>query len=259
MKMCIFHIMLSLLDPLLAALARLMVARNVPFSDLAERLKGHYVRAATDLADGKITDSRLSVMTGLHRRDVARLRSFEPKPGKVHPLTRLVSLWQTDPAYAAQGEAIPLPRTGEAPSFDSLARAIRQDVHPRAMLDTLLDAGTVALSADESEVTLLQTAYLPPGGSDDQLGYLANNVGDHLAAATRNVLGGEPLFERALHYRGLTQEQVDSLEADFRAGQTDLLKTLNQKAKAMKDLSPTGGSHRLRAGAYLFHTAERHT
>jgi hypothetical protein len=36
--------MLPLLDPLLAALARLLVARGVGFADFAEAMKAHYVR-----------------------------------------------------------------------------------------------------------------------------------------------------------------------------------------------------------------------
>ena len=57
--------MLQTLDHILAPLARLLVARGIPFGDLTERLKGHYVQAASEQSDGKITDSRLSVMTGL--------------------------------------------------------------------------------------------------------------------------------------------------------------------------------------------------
>jgi hypothetical protein len=172
-----------------------------PFGDLTERLKGHYVQAASEQSDGKITDSRLSVMTGLQRRDIARLRAFEHKAPKPNPLTRLVALWQAHPDYSHKGKAKPLPRTGDAPSFESLAREVRQDVHPRAMLDTLFAAGTVKL--DQDTVALAQTAYVPLAGSEEQLDYLAENVGDHLAAAAENVLGPHPRhFERAAHYTG---------------------------------------------------------
>jgi len=43
---------------------------------------------------------------------------------------------------------MPLPRSGPGPSFESLTQGVRHDVHPRTLLDTLLAAGTVALSDD---------------------------------------------------------------------------------------------------------------
>jgi hypothetical protein len=86
-------------DALLAPLARLFLARGVVYSELAERLKGHYVKAAMAQSAVKSTDSRLSVITGLSRREVARLRAFETRAPKPNPLTRLVALWQTDTDY----------------------------------------------------------------------------------------------------------------------------------------------------------------
>ena len=244
--------MTGILDQILAPLARLAVARGVLFSDLMERLKGHYVQAAQGLSEGKITDSRLSVMTGLQRRDIARLREFRSKPRKPNPLTRLVAIWQTEPVYAPEGTAAPLPRNGPEPSFDSLARAVRQDVHPRTFLDALEAAATVRI--EEDMVRLIETAYVPLGGSEEQLAYLADNVGDHLSAATENVLGRTPpFFERAVHYSGLTPEQSDRLAQRFRAGQMALLEELSREAAGMKSEAPEGAAAKFRAGGYVFY------
>ncbi len=240
------------LDDLLAPLCRLLVAQGVAFSDLSERLKGHYVHAALDLAEGKTTDSRLSVMTGLQRRDIARLREFQSKPARPNHLSRLVALWQSDPEYSQNGKALHLPRTGDAPSFETLAMAVRKDVHPRTMLDTLVSAGTVQISGDNL-VSLKKTAYLPLGGSEEQLQYLAQNVGDHLAAASANVLGANPpFFDRALHYSKLSQAQVSELTELFQSGQMTLLETLNATAAAMKRSGEETGNIRFRAGGYFF-------
>ncbi len=256
--MCNLHIMPETdsapqsdeLDQLLAPLARLLVARGVPFPALAERMKGHYLRAALDQAEaeGKTTDSRLSVMTGLQRRDIARLREFRARPRKPNPLTQLVALWQTDATYGAA-----LPRSGPAPSFESLARAVKQDVHPRTFLDALEAAGTVRIEGET--VRLIETAYVPLGGGEEQMAYLAENVGDHLAAATANVLGQEPpFFERAVHYGGLAPHQAEALSARFRAAQMALLEELSRDAAAMKAAAPEGACTRFRAGGYVFTT-----
>lgn len=239
-------------DALLAPLARLFLARGVGYSDLAERLKGHYVKAAMAQDEVKPTDSRLSVITGLSRREVARLRAFEVRAPKPNPLTRIVALWQTDTDYCDANGPLDLPRTGPAPSFETLARLVLQDVHPRTLLDSLMAAGTVEATNTE-QVRLTQTAYVPATGSDEQLAYLAENVGDHLTAATENVGTPSPLhFERALHVEGLSQHQVDTLAAKHSVGQMALLQDLQQEAEAMKRAGE--GTKRIRIGAYFFRT-----
>lgn len=254
--MCKFHIMNNELDPLFAALADLVVMRGMPFPELTECLKGHCVAAAAARAEGKVTDSRLSIMTGLQRRDVARLRAFEAKAPRATPLARLVSLWRTDPVYAPDGVPMSLPRTGEAPSFDALARTVRQDVHPRTMLDALISAGTV--HAEGESVMLKQTAYLPMRGSPDQLAYLAVNVGDHLRAATANVDGASPpFFERAVSASGLSAEEAGALRAKFADGMMRLLEALNSEAEAMKrSATRKDGMHRVRLGGFGYGTKE---
>jgi hypothetical protein len=241
------------LDHVLAPLCRLFVARGVGFADLVERLKGHYVQAALQLVDNKPTDSRLSVMTGLQRREISRLREFRPRPSKPNHLSRLVALWQAHPDYAPDGQAIALPRTGDAPSFEALARDVRKDVHPRTMLDTLEQTGTVEIDAATQKVRLMTTAYRPLSGGDEQLTYLDDNVGDHLAAATANVLGQKPaFFERSVHYSGLSEAQISTLTEMYHQAQMDLLEKLNREAATMKAKAPKGAATRFRAGGYFY-------
>ena len=257
--MCILHIMINILDPLLSALTRLTVARGILFPDLMERLKRHYIDAATAMTTGKATDSRLSVLTGLQRRDIVRLREIPAQEQTPNHLARLVALWQTEPAYSTGGKPKTLTKNGPAPSFESLARLVRRDVHPRTMLDTLQTTGTVVINADQ-DVQLMQTSYQPLAGSEDQLAYLADNFGDHLNAATDNVLGQTPPhFERAVHYSGLTAEQIEELKADFNTGQMALLEHLSQKAAAMKKLPSSDATDRFRAGGYFYHTSTQTT
>ena len=238
--------MLNLLDALLAPTARILVARGVMFPEFIERMKSHYIAAAQKQADNegtKVTDSRLSVMTGLQRRDIARLKDEKLKEKRVHHLSRLVALWQTE-SYPKS-----LPKSGPDPSFEALAQIVHRDVHPRTMLDALQSAGTV--SVDGETVTLVATSYQPLAGTDDQIAYLARNVGDHAAAATENVLGHTPRhFERAVHYTKLTQAQIAELETDFVHGEMEVLEKISQKAAGMK--RDGGGIHRFRAGSYFY-------
>ena len=241
--------MLNLLDALLAPTVRILVARGVMFPEFAERMKSHYIAAAERQAkaDGtKITDSRLSVLTGLQRRDIARLKDTKPREKRAHHLSRLVALWQTEADYTPQ-----IPKSGPAPSFEALAQLVHRDVHPRTMLDALQAAGTVQV--DDDQVTLVETSYQPLAGTDDQIAYLAKNVGDHASAATENVLGRDPRhFERAVHYTRLTPAQIAELADDFRRGEMAIFEEMSRKAAEMKRTG--AGTFRFRAGSYFYTT-----
>jgi hypothetical protein len=248
---------MQIFDALFAPIARLLVARGLPFPDLVERMKLHYVQAALAQAGERATDSRVSVMTGLQRRDVVRLRGQDVKDRRPNHLSRLVALWQTGAEWSDGDQALALPRSGPAPSFEALAQTVRRDVHPRTMLDTLVAAGTVSLSEDGQEVRLVQTSYQPLAGSDDQLAYLARNLGDHAQAAAENVQGAQPAhFERAVHYSGLNKAQIHILSEQFAEGEMALFQKLSQTAARMKAENATPGPMRFRAGGYFYRTGE---
>ncbi|MGB4828189.1 MAG: DUF6502 family protein [Paracoccaceae bacterium] len=254
--MCLLHIM-RIFDALFAPIARLLVARGVLFPDLAERMKAHYVAAALRQGGARATDSRVSVLTGLQRRDVARLRGEDVKDQRPNHLSRLVALWQTGAEWSKDGLALPLPRAGPNPSFESLALTVRRDVHPRTMLDALVSAGTVTLSEDGQTVSLTRTSYQPLAGSDDQLAYLSRNLGDHAQAAFENVQGRAlPHFERAVHYTGLTETQVAALAARFSAAEMALFQEISQTAARMKAENTAPGPMRFRAGGYFYRTED---
>lgn len=248
---------MRMFDALFSPIARLLVARGVLFPDLVERMKAHYVQAALMQAGAKTTDSRVSVLTGLQRRDVARLRGADVKDRRPNHLSRLVALWQTGAEWSDGGVARVLARSGPGATFESLAQAVRRDVHARTMLDTLVAAGTVALSEDGQEVRLVQGSYQPLAGTDDQLDYLSRNLGDHAQAAFENVQGRDPAhFERAVHYTGLTDAQVSDLAARFAEAEMALFRDLSQRAARMKAENDPNGQSRFRAGGYFFRTEE---
>ena len=242
--------MQSVLDHILLPLARLCIARGVRFTDAAQRLRHAFLRAAMAEAGPAATDSRISVMTGLQRRDIAALKAGEGAAPALppNPLSRIVAAWQADPALAGQ----PLPRRGEGPSFEALAWQVRKDLHPRTLLDQLVAAGTVRVD-DADRVHLVQTAYQPLPGSDDQLAYLADNVGDHLETAVDNVTGAARRLERAVHYDGLDPAAVAELDAMWRASQQAAMTALNARASQLQASRP--GRRRFRAGAY-FHEGD---
>ena len=254
---------------LLRPLVRLLVRSGITFPTLVDMLRELYVNVAEydfSLPGKPQTDSRVSLLTGIHRKEVRRLRGagapVNVVPAAVSQTSRILARWLGDPRYTdAGGTPLPLPRAGEAEaSFESLVGAITRDVRPRAVLDEWIDRGLVTLDAAD-RVTLAESAYVPRGGDDQQLYYFGRNLHDHMAAAVANVEGVDPPFlERAVHYDGLSRELAASLSERSRALAMEALQSANREAHAACEAYEAGaagetdpaGEWRWNFGVYVY-------
>lgn len=200
---------------LFAPLARLGVAHGLPFAVLEELLKRAYVDAARAAVSGSVEQrdiSRVSAATGLNRREVTRLTQAVPAAAaqRASPVSELFTRWVSDSRYRTKrGEPRVLDRQGPAPSFETLARSITQDVHPRTLLEELCRLGLAEHDAARDRVRLLQSAFVPRRDQARMLGFLGANVADHFAAAVANVLGqGTEHFEQAIFADELSDESL---------------------------------------------------
>jgi hypothetical protein len=246
---------------LLRPLVRLLIRSGITFPMLSELLRELYVNVAEyDFAlQGKEqTDSRVSLLTGIHRKEVRRLRGagapVNTVPATVSQTSRILARWLADPDFTgSDGRPLPLPRTAETPqpSFERLVASVTRDVRPRAVLDEWLDRKLVVLD-DEDRAVLAEAAYVPRGGDDQQLYYLGRNLHDHIAAAVANVEAGSPPFlERAVHYDGLTKELAEQLQRRSRDIAMEALHTLNREAHAASDKAHAG-QWRWNFGVYVY-------
>jgi hypothetical protein len=207
---------------LIEPLARLAVARGVPFSVLDELLRGAVVAQAhaahPGLPEHRRT-SRVSAATGLNRREVDRLLQAQQRRGAAvapprSPAAMVFAHWRTSAAYRTKaGSPRVLPRTGPGPSFESLAHEVTRDVHPRALLEELLRLKLATLDEARDRVSLAQNDFVPRGDTQRMLQWLGANVGDHLAGAVDNVLTDEPRHaDQAVAADGLRAASVDALK-----------------------------------------------
>ncbi|WP_375466291.1 DUF6502 family protein [uncultured Methylobacterium sp.] len=243
---------------LLRPLVRLFVARGITFPALTNLLRELYVNVAEydfALPGKEQTDSRVSLLTGIHRKEVRRLRGagapVSAVPAVVSRTSRIIARWLADPAFTDRaGRPLPLRRAGDAPSFEALVAGITRDLRPRAVLDEWLDRGLAALDA-EDRIVLAEAAYVPRGG-EPQLYYFGRNLHDHIAASVANIVGEAPRFlERAVHYDGLSPELAARLEARAREIAMEALAQANREAHAACATDP-GGSHRWNFGLYVY-------
>jgi Family of unknown function (DUF6502) len=214
--------LLAALAQVMQPLARLCVAKGLTIQAVEEQLRAAFVQAACDAyahqPAARLT-SRISATTGLTRREVARLqapREAATAPRR-SPVTEVFTRWLSDPALRGDDQQpLWLPRQGTAPSFESLAQSVTRDVHPRTLLEELCRLRLAEVDTTTDLVRLTGDAFVPRGDWARMTAFLGDNVGDHLRAATANVLSdGKQHIEQAIF--------ADELSAESLAAARDLM------------------------------------
>ncbi|HVM97049.1 MAG TPA: DUF6502 family protein [Candidatus Acidoferrales bacterium] len=261
--------LLAAIRRVLKPLARLLISRSLPYPFISNLLRAVYVQVAVEEfpVEGRPqTDSRITLLTGVHRKDVKRLRA-ERHPGLRPPRaaslgSQLIARWTTLPEFLdSHRKPKALPRVATAknePCFESLVRSINTDIRPRVVLDEWLRLGIAHLD-DNDRVCLNVEAFVPREGSDEMAYYFGRNLHDHVAAAVHNMLGEPtPLLERSVSYNNLTPEAVAELHELARRRGMDVLKELNARAMTLQQLDSgkSDASHRMNFGLYFFRENE---
>jgi hypothetical protein len=219
---------------ILYPLIQLLLQHGVTYPQLADALKGVFIEAAqrSEHDTGRMTDSELAVRTGIHRKDVKRLRSetAAQAPGRPDDTPRsltsaVFTRWLTDPDYCNKvGQPKALPRNADsAHSFDALVKSISKDVHPRTVLNELNRLNLVSI--ERESVKLKVDAFVPNSDFAQMLEYMGANLHDHAAAAVQNMLGTGPRFlEQSIYSDAIHAEAVQEVAGLARQEWTHMLK-----------------------------------
>ena len=259
----------------LQPLVRLMLARGITYPYLAELLKGLFVEVADKdfrLNDKPATDSRISLLSGVHRKDVSRLRAVLKTEGDVSPSvvsfgSQLVSRWLGAVKYVDEnGKSKPLARLaseGGECSFEALVASVSKDIRSRVVLDEWLRLGVVHLD-DENRVCLNAEAFVPTKGFEEKNFYFGHNLHDHASAAAHNLLGESqagtekfvPFLERSVHCDELSPDSVGRLARQCENLGMEALLAVNKTAleAEAKDLAESTDQPRQRMtfGVYFY-------
>lgn len=244
----------------LTPLVRLMIRRQIPLANFVELVKGVYVEVAMSeefAIKGKPpTDSRINLITGVHRKDVKRLReaiseNFMPERLSINHL--ILAKWMGDSLYVQAGKPKPLAVSGEE-SFESLADSVtRKNIRASSILENWLSLGW--LVQDDMGLLHLQTEHIESRQlGEDTLYFFAHNVSDHIATAAHNLDSDNKQLERAVFYNQLTQQSLDELEQLSRLRMLDLLNEINAKALEFQDRDAIADDahHRFRFGGFFY-------
>ena len=252
---------------LMSPLVELLLHEGVTYPRFANALKKTFLEAAQNVLEthsARVNDSSISVLSGVHRKDVREWRAAgQPRPqAKVAGTVMAVfTRWASDPDYCdEQGRPRVLDRAGGPGSFESLAASVSNDVHPHAVLQELIRLGVARGAEGEwdasgDKVSLCVDAFVPKEGAAEMLQLFADNTGDHISAATHNLMDGRPpMLEQSVFADGLTPESVAALNALARQIWSSAFREFARKATVLdrQDKGRPGADRRIRFGMYCY-------
>lgn len=264
--------LISAVRYLLRPLVKLLLTHSITYPFLSNLLKSIYVEVATEefrLQGKPQTDSRISLLSGVHRKDVKNLRPDGIQEQTIPPSTslstKLVKLWTSDPKRldeTGRHRAITrLISEGGDASFEELVTSVSKDIRSRVILDEWLRTGIAKIDA-EGRVCLITEPLLNESDFNEKAYYLGQNLHDHLCAASHNLNGQQPpLLESSIHCNKLTPESVAELDALAQSLGMQVLDAVNKRANELeaRDADKPDAQQRMNFGIYFFNaeTKER--
>jgi hypothetical protein len=256
---------LRLLEPLVRVLLRNGMSFNA-FSDLARRAYVESAMREFGIPGKKQTVSRVSVLTGLSRKDVQRILGAQGTADsgeareRYNRAARVIAGWVRDKEFAdAAGEPAALAPDGPGASFGQLVKRYSGDVPARAVLDELLRVGAVQRQ-DDGRIRLLSRAYVPSASDLDKLDILGADVADLIATIDHNLRhgGADPRFQRKVMYDNVPRDAAAAFRALSAQQAQALLEAMDQwLAPRDRDVNPSvRGAERVRVGVGIYYFEE---
>jgi len=221
---------------LLKPLVGLMNRNGIAFGDFAKLAKQAYIQETEQelIKSGeKATTSKIAIISGLTRKDVAALRkeSF-PKFEQSHQknrAVRVISGWISDTEFCDdEGNANALPLRGDARSFEALVNRYSGDIPYPSMLDELIRIKTVE-QTDDKEIVLVRAAYVAAEGDDDKYDSLGEDVHLLISTIKHNIMteDGPLRYQRKVCYDKVPAEYLEEFKQLANKGSQSLLVKLN--------------------------------
>jgi hypothetical protein len=204
---------------LLRPIARFCIQRSLKFQEFEEAAKLSFIDIATEemLGQGlEVNTSRISVVTGLQRREVTRLSGSDPLVKEERSLLfKILGSWEQDRKYRTKsGKPRILTVEGKESEFIELVTAVSKDLNPYTVLFELERVG--AVERVSQGIKLAERVYVP-SEAQEGLSLLADDVEDLVGAVTENVLDqpASPNLHIATRYDNIVEESLPKIREWF--------------------------------------------
>jgi len=236
------------------------------FSDIGRRVFVEVGMRESGIPGRKPTVSRVSILTGLSRKEVQRLLGEQAQAAGTdghetyNRAARVIAGWVRDKDFTdGAGEPLALSQAGATASFSLLVKRYSGDVPARAVLDELLRVGAVE-RLDDDRIRLLSRAYVPRTSDLDKLDILGADVADLITTIDHNLQRGaeDPRFQRKVMYDNVPAESIPLFRALSAAQAQTLLEKMDEwLSQHDRDVNASvTGAGRMRAGIGIYYFEE---
>ncbi|MFQ5560845.1 MAG: DUF6502 family protein [Nitrospinota bacterium] len=252
----------------LRPLTKILLRNGISFKEFSELARWVYVSVAGNefqIEGKKQSKSRISVITGLSRKEVQKLKNRDISEliegSEYNRAARVINGWVHDKRFSVKGAPRVLnleeePNKKEL-SFKSLIKIFSGDMPFRAVLDELKNVGAVRIVKDD-KVELIVRAYIPVGDEEAMVKILGNDVSDLISTVNNNIehKNEKPFFQRTLSYDNVPLESVPVFQEFSSKEAQTLLEKLNawlmdHDRDSNPDVKGTGRK-RIGLGVYYF-------
>jgi hypothetical protein len=213
--------MVSALKYILDRLVDFAISFGITYPTFEGLLKRSYLERASKgfkLEGKEQTDSRISLLTGLNRRDIRALRTalHDEKPLAVSLETRVARAWTTPPFIGKDGMRAPLPRlasVGGVRSFESLVQHVSTDIRAAVLLDDWVQKGFATIDEQDQVIFHKDVYFGVDSKLSDSSNHLAHTAGD-LISGFAGIMRNDtprPLRIHSVNVDYLSQESLDKL------------------------------------------------
>ncbi len=243
-------------------IARILLLAGVTWKEIAEVAKATFVEVASaefGIRGRPTNASRVAILTGFTRKEVARLRSLLANEDtqlldRMNYATRVLTGWYTDAFFLDKhGSPLALQASGAGASFESLCKRYASDVPPTAMLKELKHVGAV-VDGTSGNLIVKSRYYMPLQMDPEQVlssGSVLQDLGNTVSHNLFRKKDDCARFERRATNTRVAPEAVPHFQAFLEEeGQAFLERVDQWLSEHELDRDSTDDGVRLGLGAY---------
>lgn len=261
----ISHTMMAASIRILTPLVKLLLRYGITYAAFSEMSKKIFYEVAKNefsIAGKKQTHSRISTITGLSRKEVARIESLPEKTNELNTMginraARVISGWVKDSDFlTVDGEPTDLPFEGGTNSFSHLVKRYSGDITARTIADELSRVDAITTTGN-GLIKLNKRAYVASASDQEKLTILGADVCDLIKTIDHNIEYPDQLhFQRKVSYNYIPSEKITQLKQELsRISQLSLEamdKVLSEHQVIANAENETAKNSRLGVGIYYF-------
>jgi hypothetical protein len=254
LKQALAQAMHPILRALLKPIARFMLKNGIKLQQLREVLNQALVDEAVLFlknSGNQENISRISVMTGIHRREVTSLLENKSQESYIPLTAKVIGVWQHSKLFKDKDSNIlALSVGGEGSQFSALVRSVNKELNPATVLFELERTGVVSIV--DGVATLIKQTFSSPESYVAGAQILAADIGDLMIAVDENL--NDQNQDKNLHartvYDAIRREDLRQIKEWIKSEGHEFHKKIREKLSEYdQDVNPvvgyTGGLSRV--------------